>query len=272
MTSSLDAAVAAFAEEVGDADPVTVTGLGSRGGPVPDVRTVAAPSGIDWIQPAEMTICCGAGTPVADVDAALAEHGQCVALQEGGTIEIGKIWARKLVPTLYQAYVGCTLYGALREFPGPICPQSRIQNHTSNIRSHMLLVRCMGYIAVVTIIRPKYCSHGAVLPTCVFTWVLEGSLAGNCRAGFRSIFGQTWPQNPSRTTGLVLQCQLHQQSAPQTTSKPMSWCQKNIRPDCLQVPRSRLGELLARSAPFRDTAPKLPGPRPGIRGEPGIFG
>ncbi len=84
--SSLDADVAAFAEEVGDADPVTVTGLGSRGGPVADVRTVTAPIGIDWIQPAEMTICCGAGTPVADVDAALAEHGQCVAVQGGGTI------------------------------------------------------------------------------------------------------------------------------------------------------------------------------------------
>ena len=84
--SSLEAAVAAFAEEVGDSGPVTVTGLGSRGGPVPDVRTVTAPSGIDWIQPAEMTICCGAGTPVADVAAALAEHGQCVALQDGGTI------------------------------------------------------------------------------------------------------------------------------------------------------------------------------------------
>lgn len=84
--SSLDAAVHAFAQEVGDAEPVTITGLGSRGGPVPDVRTVTAPSGIDWIQPAEMTICCGAGTPIADVDAALAEHGQCVALQGGGTI------------------------------------------------------------------------------------------------------------------------------------------------------------------------------------------
>jgi FAD/FMN-containing dehydrogenase len=86
MASALDPAVAAFAEEVGDAEPVTVTGLGSRGGPVPDVRTVTAPSGIDWIQPAEMTVCCGAGTPVADVDAALAEYGQCVALPDGGTI------------------------------------------------------------------------------------------------------------------------------------------------------------------------------------------
>jgi glycolate oxidase FAD binding subunit len=83
---SLDLAVAAFADEVGDTGPVTVTGLGTRGGPVPDVRTVTAPSGIDWVQPAEMTIRCGAGTPVADVATALAEHGQCVALPADGTI------------------------------------------------------------------------------------------------------------------------------------------------------------------------------------------
>jgi glycolate oxidase FAD binding subunit len=100
MASSLDAAVGAFAEEVGDEEPVTITGLGSRGGPVPDVRAVAAPSGIDWIQPAEMTIRCGAGTPVADVAAALAEHGQCVALQDGGTIggslAVGRSGIRRL--------------------------------------------------------------------------------------------------------------------------------------------------------------------------------
>ncbi len=44
---------------------------------------------------------------------------------------------------------------------------------------------------------------------------LSGSLAirnSDFVAGFRSIFGQTWPQHPSRTTGLILQCRLHQQS------------------------------------------------------------
>ena len=84
--SSLDAPVAAFVADVGETDPVTVTGLGTRGGPVPGVRTVTAPSGIASLEPAEMTICCGAGTPVADVDAALAEHGQCLAIPDAGTI------------------------------------------------------------------------------------------------------------------------------------------------------------------------------------------
>jgi hypothetical protein len=57
-------------------------------------------------------------------------------------------------------------------------------------------------------------------------WVPGGSLAGICRVGFRPIFGQTWPQNPSRTTGLVLQCRLHQKPAPQTNSKASLWRQE----------------------------------------------
>jgi glycolate oxidase FAD binding subunit len=76
----------AFAEEVGDAEPVTITGLGTRGGPVPGVRVVGAPAGIDWIQPDEMTVCCGAGTIVAELDDALLAHGQCVAIPPTGTV------------------------------------------------------------------------------------------------------------------------------------------------------------------------------------------
>ena len=69
-----------FEEEVGSSGPVTIAGLATRGGPVDGVRTVMAPVGIDWIQPDEMTLQWGAGTPVEEVDAALAAHGQCVAI------------------------------------------------------------------------------------------------------------------------------------------------------------------------------------------------
>lgn len=75
-----------FAEEIGSSGPVTVAGLATRGGPVDGIRTVMAPTGIEWIQPDEMTICCGAGTPVEEVDAALAVHGQSVAIPPSGTI------------------------------------------------------------------------------------------------------------------------------------------------------------------------------------------
>jgi FAD/FMN-containing dehydrogenase len=75
-----------FAEEVGSFGGVTVSGLGSRGGPVPEVRCVHAPAGIEWVQTDEMTVACGAGTPVAHLAAVLAEHGQCVALASTGTV------------------------------------------------------------------------------------------------------------------------------------------------------------------------------------------
>jgi glycolate oxidase FAD binding subunit len=80
--------LSAFAADIGgtDAGPVTVTGLGTRGGAVPGVRAVRAPAGIAWIQASEMTVCCGAATPVDELTAALAEVGQSVALPAGGTV------------------------------------------------------------------------------------------------------------------------------------------------------------------------------------------
>ena len=90
----------AFADEVGATGPVTITGLGTRGGAVPGLRTVRPPAGIEWIQADEMTMRCGAGTPVDDVDAALAEFGQCLAIPPGGTIggalSVGRSGIRRL--------------------------------------------------------------------------------------------------------------------------------------------------------------------------------
>lgn len=76
----------AFADAVGITGPVTIRGLATRGGGVPGLRTVAAPAGIEWIEPAEMTVSCGAATPVDDLVAALAVHGQTVNLPPGGTV------------------------------------------------------------------------------------------------------------------------------------------------------------------------------------------
>jgi glycolate oxidase FAD binding subunit len=75
-----------FAAAVGIEGDVTITGSGSRGGAVPGVRVVTAPAGIEWVQPDEMIVCCGAGTPVDVLTAELAQHGQMVALPGGGTV------------------------------------------------------------------------------------------------------------------------------------------------------------------------------------------
>ena len=92
--------LAAFAEEVGAESPVTIAGTGSRGGPVPDVRCAHAPSGIDWLRADEMTVCCGAGTTIAELDEALVGHGQCVAIPPhgtvGGALAVGRSGLRRL--------------------------------------------------------------------------------------------------------------------------------------------------------------------------------
>src|SRR6185436_136294 len=65
-------------------------------------REVRPPSGILTHEPAEMTVRCGAGTEVAVLDAALAEHGQCVALPDwpgatvGGVLAVGRSGVRRL--------------------------------------------------------------------------------------------------------------------------------------------------------------------------------
>jgi glycolate oxidase FAD binding subunit len=89
-----------FAEEIGGAGPVTIAGLATRGGPVDGVRTVMAPVGIDWVQPEEMTVRCGAGMPVEELDAALAAHGQAVVISPfgtlGGALAVGHSGIRRL--------------------------------------------------------------------------------------------------------------------------------------------------------------------------------
>ena len=77
-----------LAAAVGNADagPVTIAGLGTRGGAVPGVRAVAAPAGVEWVQADEMIVSCGAGTPVDQLVEALRPYGQSVALPKGGTV------------------------------------------------------------------------------------------------------------------------------------------------------------------------------------------
>jgi len=88
-----------FADEVGTDEPVTVVGGRTRwhvgGEPPAGVREVPAPTGLQEYEPAEMTVRVGAGTPVADLHAALAEGGQTTVLPAhpastvGGALAVG---------------------------------------------------------------------------------------------------------------------------------------------------------------------------------------
>ena len=98
----------AFAEEVGSTGPVCCAGGRTHwdvgGEPEPGTREVVAPSGIVAHEPAEMIVRVRAGTPLRELNDALGEGGQCVALEAddaaratvGGVLAVGRSGVRRL--------------------------------------------------------------------------------------------------------------------------------------------------------------------------------
>jgi FAD/FMN-containing dehydrogenase len=126
----------AFAAEVGCDGPVCVAGGRTQwdvgGLPAPEVRYVAAPSGVVSHQPAEMIVRVGAGTTVAALDAALAQAGQMVPLDPrlprqatvGGVLAVGHSGLRRLGygpvrDTLLEAHF-VTAAGRVVKAGGPV--------------------------------------------------------------------------------------------------------------------------------------------------------
>jgi glycolate oxidase FAD binding subunit len=103
-----DRALGDFATEVGPSDPVVVVGGRTQwavgGDPDASAREVRAPAGVVQHEPAEMIVRVRAGTSVAELDAALAEGGQTIALDPpdaeratvGGVLAVGHSGPRRL--------------------------------------------------------------------------------------------------------------------------------------------------------------------------------
>ena len=157
----------AFAEEVGTEGPVVAVGGRTQwdvGGPVDDAaRQVRAPAGIVSHQPEEMIVRVGAGTTVADLDAAVAERGQVVALPDwpgatvGGVLAVGRSGLRRLGwgpvrDTLLEArYVSAE--GRLVKAGGPV-----VKNVTGFDLCRLLVgsLGTIGLIAEVVLrVRPR---------------------------------------------------------------------------------------------------------------------
>lgn len=104
------ASVHRFADDVGSEGRVRVVGaktqweIGRRVGDTStDVRELRAPDGVVDVQPSELIVRVGAGTPVADLDVALAEIGlQCpldpasTSATVGGVLSVGRSGVRRL--------------------------------------------------------------------------------------------------------------------------------------------------------------------------------
>ena len=101
------AALSRFAEEVGGEGPVAVEGGRTHWRSAASRRPAPAwcgPRRGPAVEPAEMTVSVLAGTPVADLQAALAEVGQCVNLPAipaegatvGGVVAVGRSGLRRL--------------------------------------------------------------------------------------------------------------------------------------------------------------------------------
>jgi glycolate oxidase FAD binding subunit len=108
MGVTVGEALASFAEEVGPPAAGPVVAVGGRtqwevGGPVDAAaREVKPPTGVVEFEPAEMIVRVRAGTTMAELDAALGEGGQCVALPlwegatVGGVLAVGHSGIRRL--------------------------------------------------------------------------------------------------------------------------------------------------------------------------------
>ncbi|MEO8694926.1 MAG: FAD-binding protein [Acidimicrobiales bacterium] len=106
MAVTIEKSLQDFIDEVGTTDPVCVVGgrtqwsVGGRA--APSTREVRAPAGIVDYHPAEMTVRLGAGTTMAELEAALAAKGQTTVLEGapdatvGGVLAVGRSGLRRL--------------------------------------------------------------------------------------------------------------------------------------------------------------------------------
>lgn len=101
-----ESVVAAFAEEIGRADPVAVVGAKTQwlvgGEPADGVRLVRAPAGIISYEPAEMTVKVRAGTTIGSLNEELGQHRQMVPFDVddrsatvGGLLSVGRSGIRR---------------------------------------------------------------------------------------------------------------------------------------------------------------------------------
>ncbi|MCB1490363.1 MAG: FAD-binding protein, partial [Rhodobiaceae bacterium] len=114
-------ALAAFvADAAAKAQPLEIRGGGTRRGlgrPVQAAETIdmSALSGITLYEPSELVIAAKAGTPLAEIEAALAEHGQHLAFEP---MDHGPLFGTDGAAATIGAVAACNISGPRRIMAG----------------------------------------------------------------------------------------------------------------------------------------------------------
>lgn len=217
-----------FVEEVAAVGPVRVVGaqthwsVGRRADSQrTDICDLRAPDGVVDVQPSELIVRVGAGTPVADLEVALAEVGLQCPLDPvspratvGGVLSVGRSGVRRLRHGHVRDTVLEALYvsadGVLRRAGAPV-----VKNVTGFDLPRLLVgsIGTLGLVAEVVlrcgpapVVRGWWCADGvdpwlvrrsvfrpsSILWDGIRTWVqLEGSGA-EVHAEVRSLSGGSW--------------------------------------------------------------------------------
>jgi glycolate oxidase FAD binding subunit len=114
------ALIAALGDARTDGKRLEIIGAGTRRGlgrPVDADALLATGglSGITWFDPGELAMEAGAGTPLAEIEAALAEHNQHLAFEPG---DMGPIWGATPGRGTIGGVFACNLSGPRRPFAG----------------------------------------------------------------------------------------------------------------------------------------------------------
>jgi FAD/FMN-containing dehydrogenase len=179
----VDAAVQRVADQVRAAtasrSPVCICGSGSKafygGAPTGTPLEMAAVSGICSYEPTEMVITARAGTPLAEIEAVLAEKSQCLAFEPprfdgggtvGGMVAAGLAGpARAAVGGVRDFVLGLTLLdgrGQLLQFGG------QVMKNVAGYDVSRLLAGSMGILGVIVEVSLKVPPPGAARQTLAF--------------------------------------------------------------------------------------------------------
>ena len=179
--AALDALVDRVRAARADKTPLAITGGGTKafyGGPVTgDALDVRPLSGISSYEPSELVVTVRAGTPLAALEAALAEQGQCLPFEPprfgaastvGGMVAAGLAGpARAAVGGVRDYVLGATLLNGKAEV---LSFGGQVMKNVAGYDVSRLLAGSLGVLGVLCEVSLKVLPVAVAPPRCASRW------------------------------------------------------------------------------------------------------